>query len=206
MSPVLNEKFVKHAGVELGDDGEHAEQRDHDAGELPAGEPVAEHRSARGGNENRPERVHHRHVERRGQLQADELQRPEYAAADQREIDQNAETLADQRPVAHQVCAHKWKQDRGREQPAQRGDPRAAARARRWRGPSGDCRTSTNSRAPAPDRRCPTGHGRPKPFQAPVRHSSDGFIRARRRRAGSAHRGCRCRRGTAPRRRRSPRR
>jgi len=54
------------------------EERHHDPEELPPGEPVAEHRGARGGDEHRPERIHHRDVERGRELQADKLQRAEH--------------------------------------------------------------------------------------------------------------------------------
>ena len=196
MSPMLKLKWESTHGIELADDREHADERDDDAGELAAGQPVAEHRGARGRDEHRPERVHHRDVERGGELQPDELQRAEHAAAEQREVDQHAEISPDLRPVAPQLRTHERIEDRGGEQPAQRRDgerrdvarDRAAhqviARPAQAREREQQIRVAEK---PARGRRLCGSHS----IRGP---------------AGSARRGCRCRRGTAPRRRRSPRR
>jgi hypothetical protein len=84
--------------------------------------PVAEHDGAGDGDEHGRERIHHRNVQRGGELQPDELQRAEHRPADQREIDQHAEMPADQRPVARKLPADERVEHRRSEQPAQRRD------------------------------------------------------------------------------------
>ena len=200
----VERQMRQHARVELRDDRQHADERDGDAGELPAGQPVAEHHGARRADGHRRERVHHRDVERGGELQADELQRAEQRAAEQREIGEHAEMRADPRPVALQMRPRERKEDRGGEQPAQ--------------GRDGERRHMAGDRAA---HQVIAGPAQARQREQQIRVAEQGAFRASFPRvsrygtalsarrgswAGSDRRGCRCRRGTGPRRRRSTRR